>query len=183
MRGGDINQFFRFLGIGHKPKVERNVQSYVHRSLLAYIGVRIFTDHPVLGVGWQGSHELENYGPYLADAHRRYPDASEEAFPSPAHAWGTQNLYLQVLADLGLVGLLLLLALFAAGLALGVRAAARAPPGLLPPVVAGPLWLLVAAGVWNGEGVVAGIPLDGLTWLGFGLVAAAVAWTEEGRVA
>lgn len=178
MRSGDISQFVRSLGVGSKPKAQIDVASYVHRSLLAYIGLRIFADHPVLGVGWQGSEELENYGPYLDDARRRFPEEPERAFPSPDHAWGVQNAYLQTLTDLGLIGFAVLVALFAASLVLGVRAALRAPPHLLLPASAGVLWLLVAAGVWNGLGLVAGIPLDGLTWFGVGLIGAATAWTN-----
>ena len=181
MRGGDVEHFARFLGIGHKPRNEKNVESYVHRSLLAYIGVRIFADHPILGVGWQGSEEYDNYAPYLPDAHRRFPGESPRAFPSPQHTWGVQNAYLQTLTDMGVVGFALLVALFAAGLTLGVRAALRAPPELAVPALAGVLWLLVAAGVWNGLGLVAGIPLDALTWLSFGLIAAAAAGVDRAR--
>jgi hypothetical protein len=35
--------------------------------------------------------------------------------------------------------------------------------------------LLSAMGIWGGQGLVAGIPLDAVTWLGFGLAAAAAA--------
>jgi O-antigen ligase len=181
MRSGEVTRALRDLGLGSEPTVEGSIESYGHRSLLAYIGVRIFLDHPVVGVGWQASEELENYGPYLDDARRRYPRAPARAFPSPEHAWGTQNAYLQILADLGLVGLVSLLALAVTGVVLGVRAALRAPPELLLPMVAGLLWLLVAAGVWNGMGLVAGIPLDALSALGFGLVAAAAAWEDDAR--
>ena len=44
-----------------------------------------------------------------------------------------------------------------------VALGARAPIGLL--------LTAVAAGVWIAQGIVAGIPLDALTWLGIGLVA------------
>ena len=173
MRSGDVTSFIRFLGIGHEPKKTADVESSVHRSLLAYIGVRIFADHPILGVGWQGSEEQDNYGPYLAAAHRRFPGEPEVAFPSPKHAWGVQNAYLQTLTDMGLVGFALLVALVVSGLVLGLRAAVRGPPELALLALVGLSWMLVAAGVWNGLGLVAGIPLDALTWLSFGLVAAA----------
>ena len=181
MRGGDVENFAHFVGIGHKHANQRDVESSVHRSLLAYIGIRIFADHPIVGVGWQGSEEYDNYAPYLADAHRRFPGESPRAFPSPQHAWGVQNAYLQTLTDMGVVGFALLVALFAAGLTLGARAALRAPPELAVPALAGLLWLLVAAGVWNGLGLVAGIPLDALTWLSFGLIAATAAGVARAR--
>jgi O-antigen ligase len=175
MRSGDVTSFIRFLGIGHEPKKTADVESSVHRSLLAYIGARIFADHPILGVGWQGSEEQDNYRPYLAAAHRRFPGEPEVAFPSPKHAWGVQNAYLQTLTDMGLVGFALLVALFVCGLVLGLRAALRGPPELALVALVGVCWMLVAAGVWNGLGLVAGIPLDAVTWLSFGLIAAAAA--------
>lgn len=174
MRSGELTRTIRSIG-GSEPTAARSVESYVQRSLLGYIGLRIFVDHPVVGVGWQGSHELENYGPYLADAHRRFPDVTELAFPAPEHSWGVQNAYLQTLTDLGLVGAAAVLGLFLTALWLGLKAALRSPPETVSTLV-GPLWLLAAAGVWNGLGLVAGIPLDALTWLGLGLVAAALAW-------
>src|SRR5439155_311364 len=133
-----------FLGIGHEPKKTADVESSVHRSLLAYIGVRIFADHPLLGVGWQGSEEQDNYRPYLAAAHRRFPGEPEVAFPSPQHAWGVQNAYLQTLTDMGLVGFALLVALFVSGLVLGLRAAVRGPPELALLALVGLSWMLVA---------------------------------------
>ena len=178
MRSGEIPQAIRGLGIGSQPSGRRSVESYVERSLVAYIGLRMFLDHPVIGVGWQGSNDLENYKPYLADAHRKFPTVPEVAFPAPQHPWGVQNAYLETLTDLGVVGAFALLALFLAGLVLGLRAAWRAPPTAIAPAAVGVLWLLVAAGTWNGLGLVAGIPLDALTWLGFGLVAAAAAWRD-----
>ncbi len=181
LRGGEVRRAVHELGIGTQRHEGRRADSYVQRSLLGYIGLRIFLDHPVLGVGWQASEDLENYSPYLADAHRRFPDVADVAFPSPAHPWGIQNAYVETLADLGVVGFVALLALFGVALVLGWRAAVRAPPALVLPGVAGMLWLVVAGGVWNGVGLVAGIPLDALTWLGVGLIGAAAAWTDDAR--
>ena len=58
MRGGDVDQFIRFLGIRRESvSAEENVQTYVQRTMLAYIGWRIFLDHPIAGAGWQASVE------------------------------------------------------------------------------------------------------------------------------
>jgi hypothetical protein len=43
-----------------------------------------------------------------------------------------------------------------------------------PLALVGVSWILVAAGVWLGLGLVAGIPLLALTWLAFGFTCARV---------
>jgi O-antigen ligase len=164
MRGSALSDFAGFLGL-HRNETPGAVQSYAQRTLLAYIGTRIWLDQPITGAGFQGSSDEWAYGPQLAAAHRRFPGQPDEAFPSPAHPWGVQSLYVQTLADLGVIGFAALCALVAAALALGLRAA---PAASLP--LAGVGWLLVAAGVWIGIGIVPGIPLDALTWLALGLV-------------
>jgi O-antigen ligase len=171
-RGGDFDQLLRSLGIRHKRESE-GVQTYVQRALLVYIGWRIFLDHPGAGAGWQASEkEPTTYQPYLADAHREFPDAPAIAFPSPAHPWGIQNAYVQALADLGVIGLILFLGVFATGLWTAGRAALRAPPETAALATVAGTWLLLALGVWSALGLVAGIPLDGLTWLALGLAVA-----------
>jgi hypothetical protein len=177
MRSGDLEAAIRSVGLGSKPHTSYDAASYVHRSLLAYIGLRIFAAHPVAGVGWQGSEELENYGPYLGAAHRRFPDEPARAFPSPKHAWGVQNVYLQTLADLGFAALA---AFFGSAVLLALQAV-RLTHLLAVPSIVGLLWLLVAGGVWNGLGLVAGIPLDALTWLAVGMIGAAAAWVDDAR--
>jgi O-antigen ligase len=182
IRGGEVRSIAHSIGIGRESHVQAaGVQSYVQRSLLVYIGLRMYADHPVLGVGWEGSQDADNYRPYLADAHRRYPHAPAVAFPAPTHSWGVQNAYVQILSDLGSVGGLLLAALVLIGLGLGTRTAMRAGPGLVVAGSVGALWLVVAAGTWTALGLVAGIPLDALSCLAFGLVAAAAAWTLDAR--
>lgn len=164
MRAETIERFAEFLGL--RDRVEQTgVESYAHRTLLAYIGGRIWLERPVTGVGWQASSEEWAYAPFLADARARFPSEPDQAFPSPEHPWGIQLLYLQVAADLGLAGAALLLALAAAGIGAGIRGLRSSPVALL-----GLGWLSIAAGVWAGIGLVSGLPLGALTWLAFGLV-------------
>src|SRR5215208_6207599 len=126
IRAGDVDQFARYIGVRPKQRTTTaDVQTYAQRSLLAYIGLQIWLDHPVLGRGWQASSEHGTYAPYLADAHREFPDQPALAFPSRRHPWGVQNAYIQALSDLGAVGLVLLAGVFGAGLWIGVRVAWR----------------------------------------------------------
>jgi O-antigen ligase len=163
IRGSNLADFAAFLGLAEQ-KQDGAVETYAHRVVLAYIGIRIWADEPLTGVGWQGSSEEWAYGPHLAAARTRFPSEPEEAFPSPDRPWGVQNAYVQTLADLGLVGAALLVGLFATTFAAGLRLVRRSPVPAL-----GLAWLLVAAGIWSGLGLVAGIPLAALTWLAIGL--------------
>jgi O-antigen ligase len=164
MRADTIERFAEFVGLREK-NADTGVESYAHRTLLAYIGGRIWLDRPITGVGWQASSEEWAYAPFLDDARARFPGEPDQAFPSPKHPWGIQLLYLQVAADLGLAGIVVLLALAAAGIAAGIRGVRSSPAALC-----GLGWLLVAAGVWTGIGLVSGLPLGALTWISFGLV-------------
>ncbi len=170
LRSGDVGHLLRYFGIGPKEK-ERNVETLVQRTLLIYIGWRIFLDHPAVGAGFQSSLERSVYSPYLPDARARFPSSPPRAFPSPQHPWGVQNLYVQTLAETGVIGFLLLVAVFVSGLASAGLVAWRGPPEIALLAV---LWLLLCIGVWNALGTIAGIPLDALTWLALGLAAAAL---------
>jgi O-antigen ligase len=172
MRSSDVSQFLKFLGI--RPGASQaslGGSSYSQRTVLAYFGLRIAAHRPVFGVGWQESAYEDAYRPYLAAARRRFPDVAPVAFPSPQHRWGIQNLYLQAAADMGVIGLAALIALFGSGLVAGLRWALRAPPAGASLALVPVLWLLMAIGIWNGLGIVAGIPLAAMTWLSLGLVA------------
>jgi O-antigen ligase len=163
IRGSDLDAFARFLGATPGAHVERGkkVQTYAHRTLLVWLGYQIWSDHPALGVGWEGSAEPANFMPYIPAAMKRFPNESPLAFPAPPpqRRYGVQNSWVQALADLGVVGLLAWAAIFltAAWHAWRVRA--------LYPL----LLICVLVWLWSAQGYVAGIPLDALTFLGFGL--------------
>lgn len=182
LRSANIDSFLRWVHV--RPADETlNLKgdSYSQRSVLAYIGGRIFLAHPVLGVGWQGTSEEENYGPFLDDARRKFPAVPELSFPSPEHPWGIQNAYIQAGAELGVVGLAAFLALFGTALVVALRATLRAGPDEAAAAAVPILWLLMTIGVWLGLGLIAGTPLVGLQWLALGLAAAAATWTAHER--
>jgi O-antigen ligase len=160
MRANQLDSVLHLIGIETQQAPSKQVESYAHRAVLVWIGWRIFVDNPVTGAGWEASNDPATFMPYVPAAKRKYPDEPPLAFPAPDRAYGVQNLYVQFLADLGLVGLALLVAVIGCAAVVALRA--RAAIGLL--------LLAVAAGVWIAQGIVAGIPLDGLTWLAIGLV-------------
>jgi O-antigen ligase len=180
VRGDALADFVRFLGIRGNDR-PLGVETYSQRTVLTYIGLRIFQDHPIVGVGWQRSSRADVFEPYLDDAHKRFPDVVELAFPAEGREWGVQNLYIQLLADAGVIGFGLLLAVGGVGLLLAWRAATRAPTpwaagaGLLAVCA-----LLTLAGEWASLGIVAGIPLQAASCLLLGLAAAGAAAVEDG---
>ncbi len=179
MRGDALEDFLRFLGVrGDEPPV--GVETYSQRAVLAYIGLRIAQDNPVVGVGWQRSSRPDVFEQYVPDARERFPDVVDLAFPTEENPWGVQNLYVQVLADAGVIGLALLLLVGGIGVTLAWRTATRAPP----PWAAGAglvavCALLTLAGEWASLGIVAGIPLQAATCLLLGLAATGAAMMRE----
>jgi hypothetical protein len=171
LRAGDFGQFFRFLGVEQtQSSSNAHIQTYSQRTVLAYIGARIWLHHPIVGVGWEGSNDPSAFARELPAAHKRFPHVAAIAFPSAQHRYGVQILYVQALADLGVVGFLLVVAVFAAGILVAVRSALRAPPRVAFAATLGLFWILLSLGLWSAVGLVAGIPLDALTWLAFGAV-------------
>jgi O-antigen ligase len=175
IRSADVSAFQRFLGGETTERANPNkVQTYAHRTVLAYIGGRIWLAHPLLGVGWQGSGDAWAYMPYVPDAKRKFPDEPPLAFPPPHRTYGVQFLYLQALADLGVLGLVAVVAVFASAFAVAVRARETTPGRIAA------LWILFVAWCWTAQGFIAGIPLDALTWLAVGLAANAAASRHAG---
>jgi len=166
IRGSDLDAFARFLGAspGKQQAAPTKVQTYAHRTLLTWIGWQIWKDNPVAGVGWEGSAEPADFERYIPAAHRHFPDEAPLAFPSPTRRYGVQDSWVQALADLGVIGFVLWVATFAAAAWLAARE--RSPAALYAL-----LGTLLLAWLWTAQGYVAGIPLDALTWLTFGLAA------------
>ena len=175
VRGDALEDFLRFLGVrGDEPPI--GVESYSQRTVLAYIGLRIAQDNPIVGVGWQRSSRPVVFEPYVDDARARFPDVDDLAFPAEGREWGIQNLYIQMLADAGAIGLALLFLVGTAGLLLAWRAATRAPaPWAAGAGLVAVCALLTIGAEWASLGIVAGIPLQAASCLLLGLAAAGAA--------
>ncbi len=173
LRGRAVTAFLEFLGVrAETQQTQTHVQTYAHRTLLGYIGLEIWLDHPIIGVGWQESMEPAAFTPHLAAAHRRFPTEPPLAFPAPAHKWGVQNGIIQTAADLGIVGLVLLLATLASAFRLALHAAldrTRDPP---ESALVSLTWLWVSFAVFTGTGLLAGAAVDTLLWISIGLAVA-----------
>ena len=165
MRSGDAADFIGFLG--SDTTTESGVETYSHRTVLSYIGLRMFFDNPVTGVGWQASELPQNAAPYLDDARARFPDVAAEALPTPEHPWGVQNAYVQAAADMGIAGLVLIIWLVLATLVRAGRAAlSRSQAAALGLAVT--VGALVCALEWAALGLVAGGPATAFIWFTIG---------------
>jgi O-antigen ligase len=174
IRSGDLTDLAHFVGgTGESPAQQARVQTYSQRTLMTYVAYRMWRERPLLGVGWSGATDPANFEPQLAAAHRRFPDQPPLAFPSRAHPWPIDDAYVQALAELGILGTLVFLAFLATVLVVGARAALRR--GARPEALIGTALVLLAIGVWTGQGLSPGIPHDAVAWLAVGLIATAVA--------
>lgn len=173
LRGSAIGSFMRFLGV--KPNnaaTSEHVQTYAQRILLSYIGVVIWLHHPIVGSGWQESHQPHSFLPVLPSARRHFGSQPPYAFPAPSHEWGVQNGIVQTLSDLGIVGLVLLASTFVAAFRLVVRVFRRGPPALAREALWVVGWLATGIAVFTGTGLLPGVTVDAQLWLGLGLAAA-----------
>ena len=92
-----------FLGLQDKTTETTQVESYAHRTVLAYIGFRIFLRPSRHGRRLAGVQPMQfAYAPLpRATPADDFPTMPAERVPSPEHPWGVQNAYIQALADLG----------------------------------------------------------------------------------
>jgi O-antigen ligase len=169
LRGGDLAELLRLARTSEAEAVPtEDVETYVHRTVIAYIGLRIFRDQPLTGAGWQASTEPEVFEPHVPAARERFPDAAPLSFPDRDRPHGVQNAYVQTLSDLGLVGAAAFAALFGAAAVIAAAASRRDASGT---ALTGLLALLVTLGVWTAQGLVVGIPMLALTAVALGLCA------------
>jgi hypothetical protein len=172
IRSGDLTHLARFVGFGSEtPAEQARVQTYSQRTLMTYVGYRMWRTHPVLGIGWSGATEPANFEPQLPATHARFPDQPPLAFPARAHPWPIDNAYVQALAELGVIGAALFALFLAAPLVSAARTASAADPRAAVPAVLGGAAVLVAVGVWTGQGISPGTPHAAVAWIAVGLVA------------
>jgi O-antigen ligase len=82
-----------------------------HRGVLAYGGLELFRQEPVFGIGWQRAPEEIGSPEVNAALRARFGDAVNPLFiPEEGRTTEIHNSYVQVLAEAGLVGFFLMVA-------------------------------------------------------------------------
>jgi hypothetical protein len=183
LRSGDLAAFSRFLGVGEKrEQAEQNAAGWNERLVYAYIGGRIFLDHPVLGTGWYGTLPPDEYVQYLPDARTRFSDLPPGYFPS-RRGFVPQQAYDQVLYELGVLGALLFLALGVITLRSTMAVARLWPRGDPdePAAFVPAAWTAALACSLLGAALFGGSALTAVFWLVLGLAAAAPSLVPQGR--
>jgi O-antigen ligase len=86
--------------------------STLQRAMLGTAGIEIWKNDPIIGAGWRRSQQPEVIGaPDVAEVVRRnFPNAREDFYPD-VNPLTVHNTYIQILADLGIVGMGLFLAM------------------------------------------------------------------------
>ena len=84
----------------------------VHRVVLAHAGLQLFAQDPLLGIGWQRSADEIVSSDINNALHERYGGSvNPEFIPEEGSATDVHNTYVQILAESGLFGFLLFVAL------------------------------------------------------------------------
>ena len=174
LRSDNLGFLYEWFGDTENVEPGTHAGSWSQRLIYAYIGGRIFLDHPVTGTGWWGELPPEEYVRYLPDARDRFSDQPPTYFPPEDETFIPQQAYDQVLYELGLVGAALLFVLAVVAMRIALRVARRWPRGhereyvgYLPVT-----WLLAIGGALAGTALFGGAPLATLFWLVLGVVAA-----------
>jgi O-antigen ligase len=76
------------------------------RLVLGVAGMELFYDSPIVGVGWRQSSnpELIASPEVIGPLRAQFPGVSRNLFPNTTVETGVHNAYIQVLAELGLIG-------------------------------------------------------------------------------
>jgi hypothetical protein len=139
--------------------------SWSQRLIFAYIGGRIFIDHPLLGTGWWSNLPPQEFAKYLPDARRHYSDQPANYFPTTEFI--PQQTYDEMLYELGIVGAALFLGLLVTVGGAALRAGRHGADAVVRQLPTA--WFAASLGALAGEGFFGGTPLAASFWLVVGI--------------
>ena len=156
----------------------------VHRAVLASAGVELFAQQPLFGIGWQRAPEEIGSPTVNSALQERFGGAVNPAFiPEEGRTTEIHNTYVQVLAEAGLVGFLLMIAVLVAlgrGAALVLRTI-RSDVALYVAARAAVVLLVVILVWWNDNTLYGAQPESVLAATFVGILAAAPAISRSAR--
>jgi len=177
LRSSDLGFLRQWFAPAENARPGEYAGSWSQRLIFSYIGLRVFADNPVLGVGWWGELPPAEYARYLPDARARFPDQPVRYFPQADDAFIPQQAYDQVLYELGVVGIFVFCTIATLAVRDAARPARRWPKTdhdeLAAYLPAG--WVATLAGALAGSALFGGTPIAALFWVTLGLVGAVVA--------
>ena len=175
LRSGELGFLQSWFGSKKPEAPGQYAGSWSQRLIYAYIGGRIFLDHPILGSGWYGLLPPKIYARYLPAARRRFSDQPPTYFPPANGTFIPQQTYDQILYELGLVGAVLFLALGVVTIRTAIQVGRRWPRGDPDDALAFlPVsWVASLAGALAGAALFGGIPLTAIFWFTLGVTAVA----------
>ena len=166
LRSGDVADFIGFLG-RHDGRARTSRRTHSARcSPTSASGSSSTTPSPA-SAGRRRSSRRTSSRTSTTRAHG-FPDVAEEALPiRPEHPWGVQNAYVQAAADMGIVGLVLIVWLVLATLVRAGRAAlSRGEAGPARDRRHDRISRLRAE--WAALGLVPGVPATAFIWFTIG---------------
>jgi hypothetical protein len=177
LRSGDLGFLQQWFGSKKPETPAQYAGGWSQRLIFAYIGGRVFLDHPVVGSGWYGLLPPKVFARYLPDAHKRFSDQPPAYFPQPDDRFIPQQTYDQVLYELGSIGALLFLLLGVVTVRTAIRIGRRWPrDGPDEALAYIPVaWVASLAGALAGAALFGGIPISAIFWFTLGI--SAVSWS------
>jgi hypothetical protein len=177
LRSGDLGFLQQWFGSKKPETPAQYAGGWSQRLIFAYIGGRVFLDHPVVGSGWYGLLPPKVFARYLPDAHRRFSDQPRAYFPRPDQQFIPQQTYDQVLYELGCIGALLFLTLGFVTVQTAIRIGRRWPKDGFDEALAyvPTAWVASLAGALAGAALFGGIPISAIFWFTLGI--GAVSWS------
>lgn len=147
--------------------------SWAHRVVLGVSGLLVFVAFPLFGAGWQLSSVVSYEPEILAVLFRLFPKVPYYYFPSLSGG-GVHNAYIQVLAELGIVGALAFLYVIVSIIRFGLRVLQTTKgKGALESMAKFSFLGIVYVLVWlNSNGLFGGLPEQALFWFFVGALVA-----------
>jgi hypothetical protein len=181
-RWNDVSAAARHFGPNSSTQTQHS-GSFIQRLMFADFGFRIWLDHPVLGVGFQQTPKLSEWGPYFASVRADFPtlpityfpEISGMSFGQPVSTtkFSLHTVYSQLLAETGVVGFVLFSLGFVGAAGPAFRHARKSEVACI-----GALVVLVVLGALTRNELYGGLPETTVMVLGLAFAVRGSEWSS-----